>query len=162
MRELARLVKHFSRGYRFLRRFYYGADYGPSESSPSLSRWSKYILTTADMNGFEVIKKRVKYIHSANNVHGFEKKCDLDVEIAVDLIEERDNYDTIILFSGDGDLMRAIQYLKKEYSKHCIVMSARGHIGREVLDAKRDGIVEQILFAEDFEYRLSMDRFTKR
>lgn len=113
------------------------------------------------MNGFEVIPKRVKYIHSTDNVYGFEKKCDLDVEMAIDLIEGRDNYDTIMLFSGDGDLMRAIQYLKKEYGKRCIVMSARGHIGREVLDAKTSGVLEKILFAEDFEYRLNMDRFVR-
>lgn len=114
------------------------------------------------MNGLAVINKRVKYIHSHDNIHGFEKKCDLDVEITIDLIKERDNYDTIILFSGDGDLMRAIRYLKEEYSKHCLVVSARGHIGREVLDAKKEGVVEEILFAEDFEYRLSLDRFLKR
>jgi len=161
IRELARLIKHFSQGHKFLRRFYYGADYGKHESSSRLSGWSNYILKTADMNGFEVFSKRVKYIHSADNVRGFEKKCDLDVEMAIDLIEERDNYDIIMLFSGDGDLMRAIQYLNKEYGKKCIVMSARGHIGREVLDAKTDGIVEEIIFAEDFEYRLNMDRFVK-
>ncbi|MDP3991089.1 MAG: NYN domain-containing protein [Candidatus Nealsonbacteria bacterium] len=162
IREFARLVKHFSQGHKFLRRFYYGADYGSNENSSRLSGWSNYILTTAGMNGFEVIPKRVKYIHSVDNVYGFEKKCDLDVEMAVDLIEERDNYDTIMLFSGDGDLMRAIQYLKKEYNKRCIVMSARGHIGREILDAKMSGVVEEILFAEDFEYRLNMGRFIER
>ena len=37
-------------------------------------------------------------------------------------------------------------------------MNARGHIGREVIDAKRDGVIEEILYADDFEYRLNMDR----
>lgn len=162
IRELARLVKHFSYGHKFLRRFYYGADFGRKENLPILSRWSDYIFRTANANGFEVISKKVKYIHSISNIHGFEKKCDLDVEMAIDLIEERDNYDTIVLFSGDGDLMRAIQYLKKCYNKQCVVMSARGHIGREVLDARTNGLVTEILFAEDFEYRLNMDRFVGR
>jgi len=62
VRELARLVKHFSQCHKFLRRFYYGADYGSNENSLLLSGWSNYILTTADANGFEVIRKRVKYI----------------------------------------------------------------------------------------------------
>ncbi|MEK7065204.1 MAG: NYN domain-containing protein [Patescibacteria group bacterium] len=159
IRELAKLTKHFSQGAVFLRRFYYGADYGKNEHSRILSFWSNYILETARNNGFCVVEKRVKYIHSPNNKYGFEKKCDLDVEMAVDLIEERDRYDNIILFSGDGDLMRAIEYLKKNYHKNCVVMSARGHIGREVLDAKASGVVREILFAEDFEYRLNMGRF---
>jgi len=158
IREIAMLVKHFTYGKRFLRRFYYGADYGPSEKSTALTEWSRYMLRTADLNGFQVVDKRVKYIHSIQNVHGFEKKCDLDVEMAVDLIRERANYDTIVLFSGDGDLVTALRYLKEEYGKRAIVMSARGHIGREVIDAKRDGTIEEILYADDFEYRLNMDR----
>ena len=162
IRELASLVKHFTYGRRFLRRFYYGADYGQNEKSTALTDWSKYMLRTADLNGFEVLDKRVKYIHSPDNVHGFGKKCDLDVEMAVDLIRERDNYDTIMLFSGDGDLVTALNYLKEEYSKKAIVMSARGHMGREIIDAKRDGIVDEILYADDFEYRLNMDRFRKK
>jgi hypothetical protein len=36
----------------------------------------------------------------ATLVYGFEKKCDLDIEMAVDLIKERDNYDTAVMFSG--------------------------------------------------------------
>lgn len=162
IRELAVLVKHFTYGQRFLRRFYYGADYGPKEKSTTLTDWSKYMLRTADLNGFEVVDKRVKYIHSLDNVLGFEKKCDLDVEMVVDLIRERDNYDTIVLFSGDGDLVTALRYLKEEYGKKAIVMSARGHIGREVIDAHKEGVIEEILYADDFEYRLNMDRQHRR
>ena len=110
------------------------------------------------MSGFEPIFKRVKYIHDRNSVDGFEKKCDLDVEMAVDAIKERDNYDAIVLFSGDGDLTYALRYLKKEYAKECFVFGARNGIGAEVFDAEREGIITKILFAEDFEYRLSMER----
>jgi len=161
IKELANLIKHFAYGKQFLRRFYYGSDYGKNENSNTISLWSKAILDKAEMNRFEVVTKRVKYIHSQDNKYGFEKKCDLDVEMAVDLIRERDNYDKIILFSGDGDLMYAIRYLREVYGKSCIVFGARGHIGREIFDAKNDGIVEKVLFADDFEYRLNRDRFRK-
>jgi uncharacterized LabA/DUF88 family protein len=161
IQELALLVKHFSQGSRFLRRFYYGADYGQSDLNTVKIPWSEAVLRRADINGFEVISKRVKYIRTAENVMGFEKKCDLDVDMAIDLIQERDNYDKIILFSGDGDLVRALKYLKESYGKKSTVMSARGHIGKEVIEAKANGIVDEILFAEDFEYRLNMDRFRK-
>ena len=162
IRELALLIKNFSSGQRFLRCFYYGADYGQNEKSLELTDWSKYILCTADLNGLKIINKRVKYIHSLDGIGGFEKKCDLDVEMAIDLIRERNNYDTIISFSGDGDLVAAFRYLKENYGKKIIVMSARGHIGREVIDAKRDGVIEEILWADDFEYRLNMNRFRTR
>lgn len=159
IRELARLVKNFSIESKFLRRFYYGADFGSNEKSTKLTEWSRYVLETANINGFEVIDKRVKYIHTSDNVYGFEKKCDLDVEMTVDLFREIDKYDTIVLFSGDGDLMYALSYLKEKFKKESIVISARGHVGREVIDAKKSGIISEILFAEDFEYRLNMDRF---
>lgn len=159
IKELAKLCKNFSTGKRFLRRFYYGADYGRNEKSKQLVEWSRLILEKAEMGGFEVISKRVKYIHSADNKYGFEKKCDLDVEMAIDLVKERDNYDTIILFSGDGDLMHAMKYLHDEYKKECYVFGARDHIGREVFDAKNEGAIMDVLFAEDFEYRISLERF---
>jgi len=162
IKELRNLVKHFAYGKKFLRRFYYGSDFGPKEKSTTLSIWSSMILEKAKMNNFEIITKRVKYIHSQDNKFGFEKKCDLDVEMAIDLIRERDNYDKIVLFSGDGDLMYAIRYLQEVYKKSCIVFGARGHIGREIFDAKNDGVVDEVLFADDFEYRLNRDRFNIR
>jgi len=45
--------------------------------------------------------------------------------------------------------------------KSFLRIGARGHIGREVIDANQEKIVEGILYAEDFEYRLSRDRFFK-
>lgn len=162
IKELGQFVKNFSLEKQYLRRFYYGADYGPSEKSTTMVEWSRAILEKANMNRFEVIDKRVKYIRDKDNAHGFEKKCDLDVEMAIDLIKERDNYDTIILFSGDGDLMCAIRYLHDEYNKECYVFGARDHIGREVFDAQTDGVVKDVLFAEDFEYRLSRNKINGR
>jgi len=156
IKELGQLVKNFSAGKRFLRRFYYGADYGKNEKSTELSEWSRLILEKAEMIGFEIMKKRVKYIYSSDNKYGFEKKCDLDVEMTIDLVKERENYDTIILFSGDGDLMYAMEYLHNEYKKECYVFGARDHVGREIFDAKKEDTVKDILFAENFEYRIRL------
>jgi uncharacterized LabA/DUF88 family protein len=159
IKELGQLTRQFSTGSKFLRRFYYGADYGPSESSVVMSDWSQNVYQRAGISGFEPIFKRVKYIHDSGMAGGFEKKCDFDVEMAIDLVKEAELYNNIVLFSGDGDLMYALRYLKAEYGKACVVFGARDHLGREVFDAQRDGIVDQILYADDFEYRLNMDRF---
>ena len=160
IKKLGHLVKSLSKGSKFLRRFYYGADYGQSEKSFDLSEWSRAILEKADWSGFEVISKRVKYIHSSDNKMGFEKKCDLDVEMAVDLIKEKDNYDTIVIFSGDGDLVYAIKYLTEQFGKQCYVFGARNHIGSEVFDALYKKNINDIMFVEDLEYRLNKDRGT--
>jgi uncharacterized LabA/DUF88 family protein len=154
IKEMSQLIKNFSFGKKFLRRFYYGSDYGKNEKSEKLAGWSRSVLERADMNNLEVITKRVKYIHDDSNFSGFAKKCDLDVEMSVDLIKEKDNYDNIIIFSGDGDLMYAVKYLHEEFKKECYVFGARNHIGREVFDMREAGVVKKILFVEDFEYRL--------
>ncbi len=154
--KLAQLVKHFSLGNRQNRRFYYGSDFGKDERSSALSEWSRLILEKAKWNKFEIVTKRVKYIHSSDNKIGFEKKCDLDVEMAIDLVKYRDSYDSLVLFSGDGDLMHAVRYLKDEYQKSCIVIGARDHIGREVFDAKKQGYLDEIIFAQDLDYRLKV------
>jgi len=154
--ELGQLVRNFAKGHESLRRFYYGSDYGEKESSQMMIDWSRAILEKAAMSKFTVSTKRVKYIHN----HGsFEKKCDFDVEMAVDLVKFKDLYDGIILFSGDGDLMYAIDYLHEQYKKDCYVFGARDHVGREVFDSKAKGSVIDIFFAEDFEYRLNRGRF---
>lgn len=158
IRKLGQLSKSFS-GSAFLRRFYYGGDYGCDESSENLSEWSRSVLERAKMNNFEVISKRVKYIHDPRNGSGFEKKCDLDVEMAVDMIREANAYDSILLFSGDGDLMHAVRHIHDGFGKKCYVFGARNHIGREVIDALEDKALEGILFAEDFEYRLRGNGF---
>lgn len=156
IQELGRLTKLFSYGQKFLRRFYYGSDFGKHEKSVVLTPWSSGVINRAVGNHFEIVTKRVKYIHEGE---GFHKKCDLDVEMAIDLIKEKDNYDVVVLFSGDGDLVYALEYLNKEYGKTCYVFTSRGHVGREIIDAKNNGIVAEIFYAEDFEYRLSGERF---
>jgi uncharacterized LabA/DUF88 family protein len=158
IKELGVLVRRIS-GREFLRRFYYGSDYGRNEKSDILVNWSRMVLEKAQMSGFEVQTKRVKYIHDSLHEMGFQKKCDLDVEMTVDLIREAHNYDRIVLFSGDGDLSYALKYLFETQKKKAVIFTARGHLGRELIDIQKEGIVESILFAEDFEYRINRDRF---
>jgi len=159
IQELAALSRHFSKGDTELRRFYYGSDFGNNAKSMTLSLWSGRIIERAKMNRFEIVTKRVKYIHDNKNASGFTKKCDLDVEMTVDLIRLKDKYDHVVFFSGDGDPMYALSYLKNDFGKTVCVLGARNHIAGEVIDGVNNGTIEKLLFAEDFEYRLNMERF---
>lgn len=156
--ELGNLTKHLTTGSKFLRRFYYGSDLGQNEKQQITTMWSAAILNKARMSGFEVITKRVKYIHDKNYTTGFVKKCNFDLEMMLDLIREQKNYDTIFLFSGDGDMACVLEYLHSVYNKKIYIFGARDHTGREIFDAKIAGVVDDILFAEDFEYRLRFNR----
>lgn len=158
---LGNLIKYLSINNKKLRRFYYGEDCGPNEKHPKITEWSKSVLERAEMNKFEVVKKRVKYIHDNKN-NKMEKKCDLDVEMAVDLIKEKENYDYIILFSGDGDLMYVIKYLFENFNKKFFVFAARDHIAREIIDGIEDGFVESLQYVNDYEYRLNKNRLNNK
>lgn len=159
IKGLAQLIKYISYGDKSLRRFYYGADYGPRNNSNELMPWSNTILSRVKYNNFELISKRVKYIPDPNYTpSGLIKKCNLDIEMAVDLITQKDNYDRAFIFSGDGDLAYAIEYLNRKYNKEFYIFVARNHLGKELIDAKREGKIEKILFVEDLEYRLNLHR----
>jgi uncharacterized LabA/DUF88 family protein len=154
IKELANLVKHFSLGAKFLRRFYYGSDYGKNEKLPIMTPWCSTMMNKARMNNFEIITKNVKYIVDNNYKTGYIKKCNLDIEMAVDMLIEKNNYDRVILFSGDGDMAHILRYLKQNYNKEIYIFCARGHIGKELLDGLTEGVIKRIFYAEDFDYRL--------
>lgn len=158
VKQLAQLVKYLTYGKQPLRRFYYGEDYGPKDRNRILTKWSATILNAARFNRFEIVSKPVKYIPDSKYATGFIKKCNLDIEMAIDLIKEVSNYDKAFIFSGDGDLACVIKYLRVNFSKEIYVFCARNHIGKELIDAKDEKVIKDILFVEDFEYRLNMRR----
>ena len=156
--KLGQLNKYISQGKKYLRRFYYGEDYGQKDRSKILLPWSEKILKQAQFSGFEIVSKRVKYIPDEKYETGYIKKCNLDIEMAVDLIRERDNYDTAIIFSGDGDMAYVCEYLHREFNKTIYIFGARDHIGKELVDCKKNKVIKDIFFVEDFEYRLNLNR----
>ena len=58
------------------------------------------------------------------------RKCDFDVEIARDVFNFSDNFDTLLLFSGDGDYAALVEDLINK-GKKVIVVFAPGHKGKE-------------------------------
>lgn len=66
------------------------------------------------------------------------RKCDFDVEIARDAFNLSDSFETLILFSGDGDYAALAEDLIAK-GKKVIVVFAPGHKGREY-DSLKKGI----------------------
>jgi uncharacterized LabA/DUF88 family protein len=61
----------------------------------------------------------------------FSQKANLDIEIVVDMFNTVDQFDRVILFSGDGDFERAIELLRSK-NTHITVVSTEGMIAREL------------------------------
>lgn len=61
------------------------------------------------------------------------RKCDFDVEITRDALNMANDYDTLLLFSGDGDYFAVVEDLIKK-GKKVILIFAEGHLGKEFLN----------------------------
>jgi uncharacterized LabA/DUF88 family protein len=64
----------------------------------------------------------------------YSQKANLDIEIVVDMFNTSDQYDHVVLFSGDGDFERAIELLRSKNTKITVV-STEGMIARELKNA---------------------------
>jgi len=59
------------------------------------------------------------------------RKCDFDVEIARDVFNFSNYFESLILFSGDGDYAALVEDLTINKGKKVIVVFAPGHKGKE-------------------------------
>lgn len=109
--------------------FYYGVDNHPK---------SKQFILRVKKIGFNVLTKPVKYITAGRIEDQIirRRKCDFDLEIALDCFEALDEFDGFIFFSGDGDFATLYQRLIKK-EKQVIVVYQPGHLGKEVWEMKR-------------------------
>ena len=64
----------------------------------------------------------------------YSQKANLDIEIVIDMFNTVDQYDQVILLSGDGDFERAIELLRSK-NTHITVVSTEGMIARELRNA---------------------------
>lgn len=67
------------------------------------------------------------------------RKCDFDVEIARDAFNLSNDFEQLVLFSGDGDYAALVEDLVSK-GKKVIVVFAPGHIGKEYDEMKERGV----------------------
>lgn len=94
------------------------------------TRQSKF-LDMLDINGYIVRTKVIKKIKDHEG--GYKWKNNLDVELAFEMDDTKNKYDTAVLVSGDSDFAVPVDRIKKA-GKCIIVMSTRGHISKELLE----------------------------
>lgn len=83
--------------------------------------------------GYTVRTKILKEYYDDNSGR-YSQKANLDIEIVVDMFNTVEQYDRVILFSGDGDFERAIELLRSK-NTHVTVVSTEGMIARELRNA---------------------------
>ena len=97
--------------------------------------------------GYTVRTKILKEYY--DDVSGrYSQKANLDIEIVVDMFNTVDQYDEVVLFSGDGDFERAIELLRSK-NTHITVVSTEGMIARELRNA-----TDQYVDLNDIRYQI--------
>lgn len=84
--------------------------------------------------GYIVRTKPVKRIRTASGMD--EWKGNLDIELAIDMLDTASSYDTAILMSGDSDFATVVDRIKAK-GKRIIVISCKGHVSKELLTRAR-------------------------
>ncbi|HOI97967.1 MAG TPA: NYN domain-containing protein, partial [Candidatus Pacearchaeota archaeon] len=79
--------------------------------------------------GYKLVTKPLKLVKTAK---GLKPKADVDVEITTEAMERKEDFDVMLLFSGDSDFYYPIKLLQEKYGKKVIVISTRYCISDEL------------------------------
>ncbi len=116
--DYKKLLNTFSNNGSLVRAFYYTAVIEDHEYSPlrPLVDWLAY-------NGYTMVTKPTKEF---TDPEGRRKiKGNMDIELAVDLMEMADHIDHAIIFSGDGDFRRLVEAVQRKGVKVSVVSTLR-------------------------------------
>ena len=136
--DYKRVREYFSLGNTLFKAFFYvGATAPPAVSD------KKFLDFLIYQGGYTVRTKPVKTIF--DEATGEEKqKCNLDIEMAVEMFKEIEHYDTAVLMSGDGDFESVLELLRGR-GKISEVVASRKMLARELANsAHRIHFLEEV------------------
>lgn len=112
------LLEHFAAKGRMVRAFYYTALMEDQEYSPI-----RPLVDWLDYNGYTMVTKPTKEFTDAMGRR--KVKGNMDIELAIDVLEMSAYLDHIILFSGDGDFRRLVEAVQRRAVRVTVVSTIR-------------------------------------
>ena len=145
--DYKRLLKFFSSQGRLIRSFYFTALLEDQEYSPI-----RPLVDWLDYNGYTMVTKSAKeFIDSA----GRKKiKGNMDIELAVDMIEMADSIDHAVIFSGDGDFRCLVEAAQRKGARVSVVSTIRSQPSMVADELRRQADV----FVDLFDLRSDIER----
>ena len=113
------LLAHFRTKGRLIKAYYYTAVRENDDYSPL-----KPLLDWLDYNGFHVVTKAAKTFTDRDG--RTRTKGDMDIEIALGMLELAPHLDHVLLFSGDGDFRAVVEAIQKQGVRVSVVSSMVG------------------------------------
>jgi len=103
---------------RMVRAFYYTALVENEEYSPI-----RPLVDWLDYNGYTMVTKPTKEFVDSQGRR--KVKGNMDIELAIDMMEMADHVDHIMLFSGDGDFRRLLEAVQRKGVRVTVVSTVK-------------------------------------
>ena len=116
--DYRKLLGLFANQGRLIRAFYYTALIEDQEYSPI-----RPLVDWLDYNGFTMVTKPTKEFTDAMGRRKI--KGNMDIELAIDVMEMAPHLDHIVLFSGDGDFRRLVEAVQRKGLRVSVVSTVR-------------------------------------
>jgi uncharacterized LabA/DUF88 family protein len=112
------LLEYFRKQTRIIRAYYYAALLETEEYSPlkPLTDWLAY-------NGYALVTKAAREFTDATGRRRV--KGNMDIELAVDMLEMADRIDHAVLFSGDSDFRRLVEAVQRRGVRVSVISTVR-------------------------------------
>jgi uncharacterized LabA/DUF88 family protein len=118
--DYRKLLDEFRKRGRFIRASYYTALVEDQDFSPI-----RPLVDWLDYNGYTLVTKPAKEYTDAAGRRRY--KGDMDVEIAIDLLQAASFADHAFLFSGDGDFAAAIEAAQRKGMRVSVVSTIKSN-----------------------------------
>jgi len=116
--DYKKLLEEFRKRGRLIRANYYTALLENDDYTPI-----RPLIDWLDYNGFRIVTKAAKEYSDDSGRRRV--KGDMDVELAVDVLEAAAYLDHIILFSGDGDFRRVVEAVQRKGVRVSVVSTMK-------------------------------------
>lgn len=118
--DYKRILKFCGEKGRLIRAFYYTALIEDQDYSPI-----RPLVDWLDYNGYTMVTKPTKEYTDA---YGRRKvKGNMDIELAIDVMEMAPHVDHIVIFSGDGDFRRLVEAVQRKGVRVSVVSTVRSN-----------------------------------
>jgi uncharacterized LabA/DUF88 family protein len=116
--DYKRLLAVFSDKCRLVRAFYYTAMVEDQEYSPI-----RPLVDWLDYNGYTMVTKPTKEFTDSTGRRKI--KGNMDIELAIDMMEMADKLDHVVIFSGDGDFRRLVEAVQRKGLRVSVVSTVK-------------------------------------
>ena len=135
--DYKKLLEEFRKRGVLVRAYYYTALVEDQDYSPI-----RPLVDWLDYNGFSVVTKTAREYTDTQGRRRW--RGDMDIEIAVDMLEMASRVDHVVLFSGDGDFRRLVEAVQQKGVRVTVVSTTKSQppMASDDLRRQADSFVE--------------------